>query len=67
MDYVKDPIQVAYYERILKRRLTDDEKMGETAVYTNGQKIYLSLEDIHFPYGFMSETQLTSFYATRKK
>lgn len=66
MDYVKDPLQVKYYERQLGRKLTEEEKLGEVPVYLKGIKTYLELTEIHFPYGFMSITQLHSFYATRK-
>jgi len=67
MDYIKDPLQVKYYERLLGRHLTDDERNGQKQVVIRGQKRYLELTDVHFPYGFMSTTQLHSFYATRKK
>ncbi len=67
MSYVKDPLQVKYYEKLLGRKLTEAEKYGEVPVMIQGKKLYLELTSIHFPYGFMSHTQLHSFYATRKK
>lgn len=67
MQYVKDPLQVKYYEKILGRHLTQEEKLGEKAVVLQGQKVYLELTDIQFPFGFMTITQLHSYYATRKK
>lgn len=56
--YIKDPLQVKYYETKLKRKLTESERIGETPVYMNGQKVYLEIRDVHFPYDFMDRTTL---------
>jgi len=67
MQYVKDPLQVKYYERQLGRKLTEEERNGEKPVTIRGTKRYLELQEVQFPYGFMTTTQLQSYYATRKK
>lgn len=67
MQFVKDPLQVKYYERQLGRKLTEEERNGEKPVYIRGVKRYLEIHDVNFPYDFMTLTQLHSYYASRKK
>lgn len=52
---IKDPIQIKYYERVLGRKLTNDERIGEKPVRIKGIKVYLEIQDIVFPYGLMEE------------
>lgn len=59
---IKDPIQIKKYERILRRPLTDAEKYGEKEIYVFGVRMFLTLEDVTFPYGFMSEESLLSLH-----
>lgn len=62
---VKDPIQIKYYERLLKRKLTERERIGEVPVRYKGAKIYLEINDVVFPYGFMTETQIHSLLGNK--
>lgn len=64
---VKDPLQVKYYERLLRRKLTEAERLGQIPIRLDGNKVYLELTDVSFPYGFMTETQLHSLLANRTK
>ena len=58
--YVKDPLQVKYYERKLGRKLTDAERLGEEKICINGQTFYLEIRELYFPYDFMDKLQLFS-------
>lgn len=64
---VKDPIQIKYYERLLKRKLTERERIGEVPIRYKGNKIYLEINDVVFPYGFMTENQIHSLLANRSR
>ena len=64
---VKDPLQVKYYERLLRRKLTEKERIGETPVKLDGSKVYLELTDVSFPYGFMTDNQLHSLLANKSR
>lgn len=56
--YIKDPLQVKYYEMLINRPLTESERLGEKPIRLNGQMVYLELRDVQFPYDFMDRTTL---------
>lgn len=57
---IKDPLQVRFWERRLRRPLTVLEKYGHDPVLYKGQQIYLELQNINFPYGFMDRLQVVT-------
>lgn len=64
---VKDPLQIKYYERVLRRKLTEPERLGQVPVRIKGVKVYLEITDVIYPYGFMTETQIHSLLANKSK
>lgn len=58
MSYMVDPFQVKYWEKKLKRKLTDKEKIGAVPVKYGSYEIYLELTELYFPYDLMDRVIL---------
>ncbi len=58
MMYMADPLQVLYWERKLKIKLTEAQKAGTQPVEHENTTIYLELKQLYFPDDLMDEITL---------